>query len=339
MARAELLGPDDGKVMWVRVFLLGKQDRCPELIPAAKRNIEAYPISSGSRLWLGWCLMVNGRAADTVPEIEHAIRVDPRSPHIWNRYLLMGYAFIFLGRYDDAVSWLQKSLSANPSNSALNRSTIYAALAAAQALAGHSEEARFSAAEASRLWPTVTARGNDHFILKNPVAGAQVARMIGGMRLAGIRDHADEDANFGVPPDNALHTDYEAPTPTAVPGARVIQTPELAKLVEQHEPLVLDTIRWGRSVPGAVGLWGAGVGGSLTDEYQDRLGRKILQLTHGDQTLPIVAMGFNSERYQGRNLALRLVALGYTNVYWYRGGREAWEVAGLPETEVTVQDW
>ena len=36
---------------------------------------------------------------------------------------------------------------------------------------------------------------------------------------------------------------------------------------------------------------------------------------------------------------MRLVALGYTNVYWYRGGREAWEVADLPETQVDVQDW
>jgi len=34
-----------------------------------------------------------------------------------------------------------------------------------------------------------------------------------------------------------------------------------------------------------------------------------------------------------------LVALGYTNVYWYRGRREAWGVAGLPEMEVTLQDW
>jgi rhodanese-related sulfurtransferase len=33
------------------------------------------------------------------------------------------------------------------------------------------------------------------------------------------------------------------------------------------------------------------------------------------------------------------VALGYTNVLWYRGGREAWEVAGLPETELVMQDW
>ena len=57
----------------------------------------------------------------------------------------------------------------------------------------------------------------------------------------------------------------------------------------------------------------------------------------GHLTVPIVAVSWNSERFDGRNLALRLVALGYTNVYWYRGGREAWEVAGLPETEVDVQ--
>jgi hypothetical protein len=58
----------------------------------------------------------------------------------------------------------------------------------------------------------------------------------------------------------------------------------------------------------------------VSDEYQGRLGSKMQRLTHGDRNMPMVAMGWNSERYQGRNLALRLVALGYTNVYWYRGG-------------------
>ena len=36
---------------------------------------------------------------------------------------------------------------------------------------------------------------------------------------------------------------------------------------------------------------------------------------------------------------LRLVALGYTEAYWYRGGSEAWEAAGLPTTELVVQSW
>jgi hypothetical protein len=62
-------------------------------------------------------------------------------------------------------------------------------------------------------------------------------------------------------------------------------------------------------------------------------------LTKGDLATPIVTVGFNSEYFGGHNLALRLVALGYTDVYWYRGGREAWEVARLPETELDVQEW
>ena len=97
--------------------------------------------------------------------------------------------------------------------------------------------------------------------------------------------------------------------------------------------------RLNRILHEGIGLWGAGVGGNLSDEYQDRLARKMQQLTGGDRSRPIVAMGSNSERYQGRNLALRLVAMGYSQVYWYRGGREAWQAAGLPDAELVLQDW
>jgi adenylate cyclase len=63
------------------------------------------------------------------------------------------------------------------------------------------------------------------------------------------------------------------------------------------------------------------------------------ELTAGDHARPIITVGWNSERFGGYNLALRLITLGYTNVYWYRGGREAWEVAAQPETELVMQNW
>ena len=99
------------------------------------------------------------------------------------------------------------------------------------------------------------------------------------------------------------------------------------------------TYFWGQSIPAAVGLKYSGLGGNFTDAAQDRMGRKLRELTAGDSNRPIVAVGWNSERFDGSNLALRLVALGYSQVYWYRGGREAWEVNGLPETSLDVQDW
>ncbi|HYZ61134.1 MAG TPA: rhodanese-like domain-containing protein [Acetobacteraceae bacterium] len=128
-------------------------------------------------------------------------------------------------------------------------------------------------------------------------------------------------------------------TPTSVPGARTIRTPDLAILLDRRRPLVLDTKDFGKSIPGAIGLPGGGIGGAVSDEYQARLKQKLDQLTNGDRTVPIVTIGFNAERFEGRNLALRLAALGYKEVYWYRGGREAWEVAGLPATDVVAQDW
>ena len=72
---------------------------------------------------------------------------------------------------------------------------------------------------------------------------------------------------------------------------------------------------------------------------QARLERKITNMTNGDKSAPIVAVGWSSECFDGYNLALRLTALGYTKVYWYRGGHEAWEVNGLPEDKLIPQDW
>jgi hypothetical protein len=124
-----------------------------------------------------------------------------------------------------------------------------------------------------------------------------------------------------------------------VPGAHTIRTADLFALVTQKNPLVVDTNPRGETVPGAICFWGAAIGGTTTDEHQQRLEVAMARLTDGDPSRPIVAMGWNAERFQGRNLALRLAALGYTEVYWYRGGREAWMAAGQTTAPVTPRHW
>jgi rhodanese-related sulfurtransferase len=47
----------------------------------------------------------------------------------------------------------------------------------------------------------------------------------------------------------------------------------------------------------------------------------------------------NSERFSSYNLALRLGFIGCTNVYWYRGGIEAWQAANLPSSVLVLEDW
>jgi hypothetical protein len=72
---------------------------------------------------------------------------------------------------------------------------------------------------------------------------------------------------------------------------------------------------------------------------QSRLQQVMQDLTHGDLAAPIVVVGWNSLRFDGPNLTLRLVHMGYRNVWWYRGGREAWEVNDLPQAEPIKVSW
>lgn len=234
ITRAEQLRPDDIWVLWDRVFFLAKAGRCDEAIPAAQKAIEINPNTSGPHFWLGNCLMFNGRPAEAIAEYKQALRT--RVGDVYNRYAMIGYASLFMHQYDQAVTWIEKGLAANPNRGPVLRGTYYAAIAAAQALGGHIEEARQSAADAMSLLPLITVRSFWRFNIKNAAALAEFARMRDGMRLAGIRDHADEDADFGLPSDDVLHTNYDAPTPTAVPGARIIRTPDLEKLLEERKP-------------------------------------------------------------------------------------------------------
>jgi hypothetical protein len=162
------------------------------------------------------------------------------------------------------------------------------------------------------------------------------------LRASGSRDHLDPDADFGVAPDAVLHSYFEYGTPRTAPGVTTVGTDQLATMLEDEKPLVIDTMdsSWYRSVPGAVGLdQYTDIGGIFTDKVQTRLEQKLRELTSGDMAKPIVTVSFNAARFGSYNLALRIRHAGYTNVYWYRGGREAWEVAGKSEDEVRPADW
>ena len=90
----------------------------------------------------------------------------------------------------------------------------------------------------------------------------QIERFQAALRLPEERDHAQEDADFGVALDDKLHAGMELAglTPTTVPGVTTIHTAELERLLAEREPIVIDLMlySWGRSIPGAVGLKRAG---------------------------------------------------------------------------------
>src|SRR6516162_10008952 len=139
----------------------------------------------------------------------------------------MGFAALMLGRDQDAIAFFRRSLALNPENSA-NRWT-YRMLAAAFARIGQMDEAKRALSEGDRLWPYFTVRSVYPEELSSPVYVQQIRNYQAALRLAGARDHADEDADFGIPADGALRSEAAGHTPTEAPGVRTIRTPELAR--------------------------------------------------------------------------------------------------------------
>ena len=341
LTRATTIAPGSEAVLEVTAYWLHYEpEGCREAIPAAERLIERFPNQASGYTILGWCKTVTGSPEEEIVLVQKAIQLNPADPNLYYRYRRMGYAAVLLGRYQEAVPWLKRALALNPEASKESLSSTYHMLAAALAHAGRLEEARGTLATVEKIWRFDTVRIHSPDSL-NPDHMAQMRLLQDGLRLAGERDHADADADFGVPPDVGLRSEMTGYTPLALLGARTIRTGELLRFIDERKPVIIDPLAyfWGSSLPGAIGLRYAGLGGDFADDGQERLRRKMTELTGGDLTKPIVAVGWNSERFDGRNLALRLVALGYTNVVWYRGGREAWEVAGLPETDLVPQEW
>ena len=143
---------------------------------------------------------------------------------------------------------------------------------------------------------------------------------------------ADEDEDHGIAPVAALRTvELSAPTPREVPGASTIRTSQLREWMRSEpKPLLFDVLGGEAhdSLPGAIWLPGAGRGESLQDAVQDQLARALGATTKGDRKRPVVFFCQGPQCWLSYNAALRAVALGYSAVYWYRGGIEAWLGAG-----------
>ena len=141
---------------------------------------------------------------------------------------------------------------------------------------------------------------------------------------------------------------YRSPTPDQVSGATFIDTPALQALLNQTPaPVLIDVYRrqylQGRfiedqphaNLPGS--HWLANTGdGDLTPEWQGYFVRHLYKFTGGQLARPLVFY-CRSDCWLSWNAVKRATQLGYTSVYWYRDGVDAWEAANLPVTAATPE--
>ena len=136
---------------------------------------------------MGIVLTYLGRPEEAIPYIEKSIQLNPRAPSLATRLWALGYAHLLLGHIDEAINLLRRARAENP-----RLFYVHFALAGALGLKGDIEEAKLELAEAIRLKPEyntlkrIVAGVPD---LTNPKVWALREKTINiGLRNAGLPD-------------------------------------------------------------------------------------------------------------------------------------------------------
>ena len=349
LGRAKMLAPNSEAVLAAEAMVVeyrghGLDHRRirPEQKAVSQRLIDLYPNNPQGYFRLGVLARQEGRYDECAQYFTKYIRLHPRGPASKTAYWNMAYCLITAGHDREGLEWADRTMTAPGSLPSYREKWLLGRRAVAYFRTGDVETAKRLAAELNARFPFWTWRAHSPDDSYSETQRNRFRSIQEALKAAGSRDHLDPDADFGVAADDVLHETFDGKTPTTAPGVTTVNTEQLASMLKTQKPLVIDTMDsfWYRSVPGAVGLDISGhTHGSFTDAVQKRLEQELRALTGGDLAKPIVAMGFNVARFDAYNLALRLRHAGYSNVYWYRGGREAWEVAGKPEDVVRPAAW
>ena len=345
LSKAEMWAPNDEWLTYFQASSLRACGRWREASLVLQRLVASYPNNYAGHRMLARCAMIMGRSGDAITLLRKTIRHDPLSQSNRLAHSLIGNCLLLQGDAAEAIDWLERGLSETPEAERRSKGQQNLWLASAYAVVGDTESAARALSEANQSWPFGTIRSLWPFYeprgLPGPIYSEQIQRVQEGLRLAGLREYAEETTDFGAAPIRSLSPDPVGQTPLSCPGAMTIHTPELVRLVQESSPVLIDVAlgSWGKSLPGAVGLQGTGHGAEFSERVQNRLADKIIDLTKNDLTTPVVVFCRNSERFTAYNLVLRLISLGCTTIYWYRGGFEAWLSNNLPSGDLVLQDW
>jgi hypothetical protein len=153
-----------------------------------------------------------------------------------------------------------------------------------------------------------------------------LAKVLEAVHRAGMPDFADPAASISRDLTRCDDGDF-APTPGSLAGGRLIETTELIRRRRSDAvPLIIDVGRGAGVIDGAV-WWNAGL---TLQDAQDFAVTTADRMSRGSKDAPVVLAGDGSSGCASYRAAGALIAKGYRNVLWYRGGEEAWAAAGQP---------
>ncbi|MFZ6653639.1 rhodanese-like domain-containing protein [Undibacterium sp. TJN19] len=154
----------------------------------------------------------------------------------------------------------------------------------------------------------------------------------------GYQDY--ENGDWFLPPVKQLRPGSEGfhyATPTSIEGIKNISTPELAEKLAKKQISVIDALgidNTSMTLPFAISLDGAA---NLADDPAAVFNKNLDEDLHAvmkknfpQKEAAIAVFCASEECWMSINTLVRLKDMGYSNLYWYRGGVAAWQAAKLP---------
>ncbi len=332
IARGIELAPQNARVLVAKGFLQRLEDQCREAAATFQTALTFDPNDIDARSGLALCASNLGHPEEAERLILDILKVDPQNPNNRVRYNQLGLVDLMLGKYAEAIDWLSKSKAADPdpagpSDNLSRMEWNEIGLIAADGASGKVQEAKARYAAYAGRWSHRSVWRLTTYFTKTEGALPAFRTAFDGLKAAGMPAFADEtiDEHVAVPAGPKSAGDFDT-TATTVPGAETIVTAALSDALRKAPPpIVIDAGCGAAVIPGASWINAA----FPSAEGQADLEKEILHLSNGDRSRRIIVMGSSVFDWNGYNAALAVLSLGYRNVFWYRGGEEAWVAAGL----------
>jgi TolB-like protein/predicted Zn-dependent protease len=183
--RALVLQPENSMLHVANAEDLGSKYRWRAAVAEAETAVAYDSNNALAHAMAGYWKQYLGRAEESIADLETALRLDPHSGGVWFFQQTLCRTHNLLGRWELAIEWCDKAIAADP-----EIPDALIDLAAANALAGHDNEAKDAVARLQKsrpgytmqkLWPVDQITDNADF-------KAQFARIVEGLRKAGLPD-------------------------------------------------------------------------------------------------------------------------------------------------------
>jgi tetratricopeptide (TPR) repeat protein len=178
--RAAELGPDDAVALCTAGFALADVvDELEDGDALIDRAIALNPNLASAWIFSGWVKVSLGEPEAAIERLSHALRLSPHDPYLFGMLSAIASAHLAAGRYDEALSWAEKSSRVKPDY--LLAACI---ITVSRALAGRIDDARNSVKVVRRLDPDLRLSNLKSVI--SYLRDRDFIKWIDGLRQAGL---------------------------------------------------------------------------------------------------------------------------------------------------------